>query len=315
MKIFKLVFFQTFIVIISLVIIELILRFINSDMKNYDIEMWRYSNELKIQDSIIGHKHLSNKDAYLQGVEIKLNSKGMRSEEFKISDKKILFLGSSISLGWGVTQDKSYPDIIQTKLLSDSLNFKILNGSVGNYNTFRYVNNFILNYDNIKPDLIVVNYFINDVETLPINKSNWFVKNLQLFATLTITLKKLSSKSDFDLKNYYSNLYNEENESFVKMKESLVKLSNYSNKTGIPILLTIIPDIHFLEDYPFSSIHQKMELISKELGFEYHDLLPSLRGIPFSKLQIIPGDSHPNELGHLKMAESLYPKIKNLVVN
>jgi len=35
----------------------------------------------------------------------------------------------------------------------------------------------------------------------------------------------------------------------------------------------------------------------------------------FSKLQIIPGDSHPNELGHLKMAESLYPKIKNLVVN
>jgi len=314
MKIFKLVFFQTFIVIISLVIIELILRFINSDMKNYDIEMWRYSNELKIQDSIIGHKHLSNKSAVLQGIEIKLNSKGMRSEEFNISDKKILFLGSSISLGWGVNQDESYPEIIQSKLSLDSLDFKILNGSVGNYNTFRYVNNFISNYNNINPDLIVVNYFINDVEILPIKKSNWVVKNLQLVATLTITLKKLFSKSDFDLKNYYRDLYDEQSESFITMKESLEKLSNYSNRTNIPILLTIIPDIHFLEDYPFHSIHQKMEFLSKELGFEYHDLLPSLKGIPFSELQIIPGDSHPNELGHLKMAESLYPKIKNLVV-
>ena len=62
---------------------------------------------------------------------------------YDVNDKKILFLGSSISLGWGVEQKDSYPGIIQTKLSSDSLNYLVLNGSIGNYNTFRYVNNFL----------------------------------------------------------------------------------------------------------------------------------------------------------------------------
>ena len=314
MKIIKLVFYQVLILITSIIIIEGIIRVVNSDMKNYDIEMWRYANELKIQDSILGHNHLKNKSSILQNVEIKLNSKGMRSDEFEINDKKILFLGSSISLGWGVEQKDSYPGIIQTKLLSDSINYKVLNGSIGNYNTFRYVNNFLLNQTDVEPKVIVINYFINDAETLPINSSNWLIKNSQLFATLTITYKKLFSKSGFDLKQYYNDLYKNDNQSFLEMKESLNKLSEYSKQRNISVLLTVIPDIHFLEDYPFETIHKKLKSITEELGFEYHDLLPSLKGLSFNELQIIQGDSHPNEKGHSKMAESLYPKIKELIV-
>ena len=314
MKIIKIVFYQVLILIISIIIIEGIIRVVNSDMKNYDIEMWRYANELKIQDSILGHNHLKNKSSILQNVEIKLNSKGMRSDEFEINDKKILFLGSSISLGWGVEQKDSYPGIIQTKLLSDSINYKVLNGSIGNYNTIRYVNNFLLNQTDVEPNVIVINYFINDAETLPINSSNWLIKNSQLFATLTITYKKLFSKSGFDLKQYYNDLYKNDNQSFLEMKESLNKLSEYSKQRNISVLLTVIPDIHFLEDYPFETIHKKLKIITEELGFEYHDLLPSLKGLSFNELQIIQGDSHPNEKGHSKMAESLYPKIKELIV-
>ena len=314
MKIIKIVFYQTLILVISIIMIEGIIRVVNSDMKNYDIEMWRYANELKTQDPILGHNHVSDKSSILQGVEIKLNSEGMRSDEFEINDKKILFLGSSISLGWGVEQKDSYPGIIQTKLLSDSINYKVLNGSIGNYNTFRYVNNFLSNQTDIEPKVIVINYFINDAETLPINSSNWLIKNSQLFATLTITYKKLFSKSGFDLKQYYNDLYKSDNQSFLEMKESLKKLSEYSKQRKIPVLLTVIPDIHFLEDYPFETIHKKLKSITEELGFEYHDLLPSLKGISFNELQIIQGDSHPNEKGHSKMAESLYPKIKELIV-
>lgn len=314
MKTIKIILYQVLILVTSIIIIEGMIRIVNSDMKNYDIEMWRYANELKTQDPILGHFHVSDKSSILQGVEIKLNSEGMRSDEFEINDKKILFLGSSISLGWGVEQKDSYPGIIQTKLLSDSINYKVLNGSIGNYNTFRYVNNFLSNQTHIEPKVIVINYFINDAETLPINSSNWLIKNSQLFATLTITYKKLFSKSGFDLKQYYNNLYKSDNQSFLEMKESLNKLSEYSKQRNIPVLLTVIPDIHFLEDYPFETIHKKMKSITEELGFEYHDLLPSLKGIPFNELQIILGDSHPNEKGHSKMAESLYPKIKELIV-
>ena len=315
MKTIKIVLYQVFILIVSAFIIEGLIRMINSDMKNYDIEMWRYANELKMQDPVLGHNHVSDKTAILQGVEIKLNSKGMRSDEFDIDDKKILFLGSSISLGWGVEQKDSYPGIIQTKLSSNLINYKVLNGSIGNYNTFRYVNNFLSNQTDIEPEVIVINYFINDAETLPINRSNWLIKNSQLFATLTITYKKLFSKSGFDLKQYYKDLYKDDNQSFLEMKESLNKLSEYSKRTNSQVLLTVIPDIHFLEDYPFETIHEKMKTLSTELGFEYHDLLPSLKNIPFEELQIIPGDSHPNEFGHQRISESLYPKIKDIISN
>lgn len=315
MKIIKTVLYQLLILVVSMVIIEGVIRFINSDMKNYDIEMWKYANELKTQDPILGHLHVTDKSSILQGVEIKLNSKGMRSDEYEDKDRKILFLGSSISLGWGVKQDDAYPDIIQTKLLSDSLDVKVLNGSIGNYNTYRYVNNFISNHKDTKPEVIVVNYFINDAETLPINRSNWLIKNSQLFATLTITYKKLFSKSGFNLKEYYQNLYKDDNDSFIKMKESLNHLSGYAKQSNTTVLLTVIPDIHFLEDYPFDTIHNKMKEIAEELGFQYHDLLPSLEGLAFKKLQIMPGDSHPNEMGHSKMAESLYPVIKEIIVD
>ena len=315
MKIIKIILYQFLIFVTSIVIIEGVVRVVNSDMKNYDIEMWRYANELKIQEPVLGHNHVTNKSSVLQGVEIKLNSEGMRSNEFDDDDKKILFLGSSISLGWGVEQKDSYPGIIQTKLFSDSLDYKVLNGSIGNYNTFRYVTNFLSNQTDIEPELIVINYFINDAETLPINRSNWLIKNSQLFATLTITYKKLFSKSGFDLKQYYNDLYKNDNQSFLEMKESLNKLSEYSKRTNSKVLLTVIPDIHFLEDYPFQTIHEKMKTLSTELGFEYHDLLPSLKNIPFEELQIIQGDSHPNELGHYKISQSLYPKIKEIVIN
>lgn len=315
MKIIKIVLYQVLILVTSIVIIEGVVRVVNSDMKNYDIEMWRYANELKMQDPVLGHNHLTNKGSVLQGVEIKLNSKGMRSDEFGIDDKKILFLGSSISLGWGVEQKDSYPGIIQTKLSSNLINYKVLNGSIGNYNTFRYVNNFLSNQTDIEPEVIVINYFINDAETLQINRSNWLIKNSQLFATLTITYKKLFSKSGFDLKQYYKDLYKDDNQSFLEMKESLNKLSEYSKRTNSQVLLTVIPDIHFLEDYPFETIHEKMKTLSTELGFEYHDLLPSLKNIPFEELQIIPGDSHPNKFGHQRISESLYPKIKDIISN
>ena len=89
------------------------------------------------------------------------------------------------------------------------------------------------------------------------------------------------------------------------MKESLKKLYDYAQKNNIKVYFSIIPDIHFLEDYPFSSIHQKVAGIAKELNFKVVDLQASLEGIPFEKLQIIPGDSHPNAYGHQLIAEEL----------
>ena len=120
-----------------------------------------------------------------------MNSRGITSKNFDLNENKIIFLGSSISLGWGIENQYTYPELIQSKLSTELINYKVLNSSVGNYNTYRYVNNYLTNHTDINPQILVVNYFINDVEDLHIREPNWLLKNSQLAATIVMTLQKL----------------------------------------------------------------------------------------------------------------------------
>ena len=67
-------FFSTMLVIISVFIAlglaEAALFLKNSNMRNYDIEMWRYSKELKkeSENPLLGHEHIPLKEAILQSV-------------------------------------------------------------------------------------------------------------------------------------------------------------------------------------------------------------------------------------------------------
>ena len=251
MKKIKDILISITILFVGLFIVELTLRLINSDMSNYDIEMWKYANELKTQDSVLGHVHKKNKEATLQKVEINLNSYGMRSPEPNPDKKKILFIGSSISLGWGIENEDSYAEIVNNKLNKEALNYQVLNASVGNYNTFRYVENFLTNQTAIDPEIIVINYFLNDAEILPMGSGNFLLKNSELAASLTMAIKKMAASKSEDLQDYYNALYNQENRGFQIMENSLAKLSQYANTNGIKVYLVLIPDIHFLQDYTF----------------------------------------------------------------
>jgi hypothetical protein len=91
---------------------ETILRLKNSSMKNYDIEMWRYANELKVRspDPELDFVHQTSKAAVLQNVVIRTNELGLRGrplESMAPPHRRILFLGGSITLGWGVKEDET----------------------------------------------------------------------------------------------------------------------------------------------------------------------------------------------------------------
>ena len=82
-------FFSTMLVIVSVFIAlglaEAALFLKNSSMRNYDIEMWRYSKELKkeSENPMLGHEHIPLKEAILQSIKIRINSHGFprRREE------------------------------------------------------------------------------------------------------------------------------------------------------------------------------------------------------------------------------------------
>jgi hypothetical protein len=99
-------------IVLSLAAAELLLRIKNSSMTNYDIEMWRYAKELKVKslDESLDFDHVRSRSALLQNIELRLNNWGLRGPDIvpRLPDeRRILFLGGSITLGWGVAEENT----------------------------------------------------------------------------------------------------------------------------------------------------------------------------------------------------------------
>ena len=105
------------------------------------------------------------------GVTIRTNSRGFRSPE--IAEKaepgvaRIAFVGDSITLGWGVAEHETFARQIVDALVNSGHKVEAFNLGVGNYNTSQELALFRDVGAGLKPDIIVLCYFINDAEPMP----------------------------------------------------------------------------------------------------------------------------------------------------
>ncbi|HWR04252.1 MAG TPA: SGNH/GDSL hydrolase family protein [Humidesulfovibrio sp.] len=314
------IFFSTaaiiFSVLFALAVSEMILRVKNSTMRNYDIEMWRYAKELKKldTDSALAFDHVPNKVAILQGVEIRTNEKGLRGGPVPPpggDERRILFLGASITLGWGVAEQDTTCEQVGSMFKSIGENVVVFNGGVGNYNTVRYVSKFFKKLTSLKPTDIVVQYFLRDAENLGQDNGNIILRHSMLAVVLWVASQQLhGSNGETSLLDHYQAVYTDTAPGFVVMQDMLRMLAEYSKQNNIRIYLAMTPDIHNLVDYKFNFVHQKMETIAKRLGYVYIDLLPALKGIPPEQIYAMRGDPHPNALGHKIMAETIFATLR-----
>jgi lysophospholipase L1-like esterase len=297
--------------IIALGMAEVILRVKNSSMKNYDIEMWRYAKELKVPspDTKMGHDHVKQSEAVLQSVNIRLNERGLRGGPLAAQpSRRILFLGGSITLGWGVKEDDTVSARVQRILREREPGVEVLNGGVGNYNAERYVERFFTQLKDLHPTDIVVQYFVRDAEKLDAGGGNALLRNSELAVTLWIAASRLGEKTgESSLTQHYANVYREDQPGFVEMKSSLRKLADYAKANDIRIYLAMTPDVHNLKQYQLGFIHDMVKRIAAEDGYQYIDLLPAFGGLSPEEVWAMPGDPHPNALGHELMAKAIAP--------
>lgn len=291
---------------------ELLLRVKNSNMMNYDIEMWRYSNALKVKhpNPDIAFTHRKNDSALLQSVTIRTNELGLRGgavEPLAPGGRRILFLGGSITLGWGVAEEQTLTAQIEKKLRAAGQPAQVLNGGIGNYNAVRYTNRFFAELQPLQPTDIVVQYFLRDAEDLQAGGGNFLLEHSQLAVTMWIAKNRLfEAKGPGALNDHYRLVYAPDSPGFLKMKIELKRLADYAKARGIRLYLAMMPDIHDLKDYKLEYIHRIMRQIAAEDGYAFVDLLPSLGGRPPEELFAMPGDPHPNALGHRLMAAALF---------
>jgi lysophospholipase L1-like esterase len=294
---------------------EAVLRLKNNSMTNYDIEMWRYAKELKAPspDPALDFDHVPSRSAILENVEIRLNDKGLRNGPIRPLEpggRRILLLGGSITLGWGVPQDQTIAAVLEQRLRAAGEDVQVLNGGVGNYNTERYVSRFFRELTELHPTDIVVQYFLRDAEALPPGGGNWFLRHSELAVTLWIAFHRLFDREgEQSLVDHYRAVYDPNAPGFRVMEQKLARLADYAHQHEIRIYLAMTPDVHDLIDYKFGFVHDIMKKIAEQDGYQYVDLLPALQGRSPQELWAMPGDPHPNALGHRVMAGALYQVI------
>jgi lysophospholipase L1-like esterase len=292
---------------------EALLRIKNSSMRNYDIEMWRYAQTLKTPSAnpVLGHEHVRSASAVLQSVEIRTNEFGLRGgpvPPWHSRQRRILFLGSSVTLGWGVPEDETLTARLEKRLQADGQDVVVLNGGIGNYNSVRYVERFLTQLTDVQPTDIVVHAFVRDAEVLEAGGGNWLLRNSQLAVVLWAAIQRQRAGTGIDkLEDHYRKLYDAQAPGFLAAKEALHRLSSYAQEHHIRLYLAMTPDIHNLQNYPLGFIHDAMRDLAQECGMQYLDLLPAFAGIKAEDIWAMPGDPHPNGLGHELMAQRIYP--------
>ena len=303
-------------VIAALGLGEVILRVKNSNMQNYDIEMWRYAAELKVRSDnpLLGHEHVPSREAVLQSVTIRTNERGLRGGAVpppSSGRRRIMFLGSSVTLGWGVEEDKTVTARLEKMFAADGETVEVLNAGIGNYNAPRYVERFLTRLADLQPTDIVVHYFLRDAETLDAGGGNALLRNSQLAVTMWIAVTRyFNASGEQSIEDHYRAVYQPTAPGFVEMRKQLARLADHARSRGIRLYLAMVPDVHDLVNYRLEFAHDQMRQIAGELGYVYIDLLPAMRNLTPADLWSMPGDPHPNALGHERMAQAIYPALR-----
>jgi len=112
------------------------------------------------------------------------------------------------------------------------------------------------------------------------------------------------------LVDHYRAVYQQDAPGLVLMQTELKQLAKYGRTNGIRLYLAMTPDVHNLADYKFTFAHDTIRRTAMANGYSFVDLLPAMQGRPAEALFAMPGDPHPNALGHQLMAEAILPILK-----
>jgi lysophospholipase L1-like esterase len=312
--------------LISLVItavgLELLTRLIADDGMQFDLEMWKYAREIKqlAADPLIGHEHAPNRQARLMGVDFRTNSQGLRDREFsfeRVHGKlRIVVLGDSLTVGWGVPLEETFAKRIEQMYVDAGVDAEVINLGVGNYNTAQEVQAFLTKGYRYQPDVVVLNYFVNDAEpTASVSAPSVLMRGC--YACVFVAGRGDALMRQFfgrlDWTQYYLSLYGDGTaRGWLDAKAAIGRLAEFSKASGIRLVIVSLPELHDVANYRFGRVTDLVRKSAEENGAAFVDVLPALAEQPSAKLWVTPPDPHPNAYANALIATALFEALQRV---
>ena len=309
-----------FALLLSCIAMEVALRVIFAHSLDFSMEMWKYAVKLKrpVANPDLSFAHVPNRSAFLMGVPVSISSEGLRDREFSLEKPpgvyRVMMLGDSTTFGWGVRQEDTAAKFLERKLNgalpSGFDHVEVMNTGVGNYDTVQEVTYYETIGWKYHPDLVVLVFFINDPEPVPMEKKGFLIDRSYLIAFATNRIDGVMRHAGVrpDWKTYYASLYNDERPGFQACKNALISLANSTRSHDAKLLVAILPELHQIngDSYPFRAAHQKIKDVMSAENVPVLELIDGLkdRG-PEETLWVTSLDDHPNAKANNLISDQL----------
>jgi hypothetical protein len=321
--------------LISFLLIELGLRVLDPVGIKYFFENDRYFAQL-LPNEKYSYIHPANISETFQGVEIRTNSWGLRGAEFSrnkaAGKKRVLILGDSVVLGWGVPESQIFPTLLQDRLDQESIRAEVLSAGVSSWNTrnqYEYLRDEGVTFD---LDVLVLIIVPNDV--VPKNTGITEIPTAQLFPKTPHSSSGPNGVSDqlwimWDKlgEHLYSVKYvqyflkikyrqqafrglNTESPSWLDARLALDGIISLSEKTGIQTLFILYGSEKSVESSNSLTLYRDF-LNSR--GLSYITIPDELLQDP--KYRISLADSHANAAGQVLITNTIFPNLEQILLS
>jgi lysophospholipase L1-like esterase len=276
----------------------------------YDVEMSRYALTLKVDspNPLVGHHHKPDAEARLMGVHVRTNGDGFRDDDYPVEKgekRRVMLLGDSLTLGWGVEKEETFEHLLEQKL-DAAAPTEVINLGIGNYNTTQEVNLFIDKGLKYRPDQVVLFYFINDAEPVPQKARFPGLGHSRLITFYWSRIKAARaqvSPDAQDFREYYSALYRDGAVGWERSKAAFLQLKQICEDEGIDLKVVVLPELHELDPYTFAREHEQIMQFLEASGIPALDLAPYFKSEPEPQsLWVSMDDAHPNARAHALIA-------------
>ena len=315
-------------ILISLILLEVLLRIFDPLGINYYFEVARYFRNM-VPDPSFAYIHRPGYTDTLQGVEVTINKEGFRGPEFQAhkpeGTTRVLILGDSVVFGWGVPQESIFPAYLQNMFDANHFESEVMAAGVGSWNTrkeFEFMKERGVDYES---DILILVVVPNDIEpdlrgNTEVSKEKLsfvspqppgylcekiyerLVRRSYLLQTLEHFRKRMMARDE--LLEMYTNT---NSPAWEDAKAALSGLISLCRDRGINLVVFLYGDgsVAFSETgiRAYSSFLQEQDAV-------YHVFYDEIFEPKYRNSFV---DAHPNAAGHQLMAQNIFEAVQPLL--